>query len=133
MKKIYYILMIAGLTLLSSCHEPQFVEPTVERQGITSLTAYFTQGKFVEKEMGKLDLSNVDASEMTRYEIPIAPSPNLPTQHSIYLYPSTCLFEGTVCSLGRGTDFPFEGYGHPDYTRRNPRPPFQCRAPDIRL
>lgn len=71
MKKIYYILMIAGLTLLSSCHEPQFVEPTVERQGITSLTAYFTQGKFVEKEMGKLDLSNVDASEMTRYEIPI--------------------------------------------------------------
>lgn len=54
-------------------------------------------------------------THQTRYEIPIAPSPNLPTQHSIYLYPSTCLFEGTVCSLGRGTDSPFEGYGHPDY------------------
>lgn len=50
----------------------------------------------------------------TRYVLPIAPSPNLRTQHAIYLYPSTCLFEGTVCSLGRGTDFPFEVYGHPD-------------------
>lgn len=48
-----------------------------------------------------------------RYELPVAPSPNLRTQHAIYLYPSTCLFEGTVCSLGRGTDFPFEVYGHP--------------------
>ena len=49
----------------------------------------------------------------THYELPIAPSPNLPTQHSIYLYPSTCLFEGTVVSMGRGTDAPFEVYGHP--------------------
>ena len=71
MKKIYYILIVTVLALLSSCQKPEFVEPTVERQGITSLTAYFTQGKYVEKEMGKLDLSNVDASEMTRYEIPI--------------------------------------------------------------
>ena len=38
-------------------------------------------------------------THQTRYDLPIAPSPNLPTQHSIYLYPSTCLFEGTVCSL----------------------------------
>ena len=50
----------------------------------------------------------------THYTLPIAPSPNLPTQHSIYLYPSTCLFEGTVLSMGRGTDAPFEIYGHPD-------------------
>ena len=49
------------------------------------------------------------------YELPIAPSPNLPNIHSIYLYPSTCLFEGTVMSLGRGTSFPFEVYGHPKY------------------
>ncbi|HBG40132.1 MAG TPA: DUF1343 domain-containing protein, partial [Porphyromonadaceae bacterium] len=35
--------------------------------------------------------------------------------HSIYLYPSTCLFEGTVVSLGRGTPYPFEIYGHPKY------------------
>jgi uncharacterized protein YbbC (DUF1343 family) len=50
----------------------------------------------------------------THYELPIAPSPNLPTQHSIYLYPTTCLFEGTVLSMGRGTEAPFEIYGHPD-------------------
>ena len=55
-------------------------------------------------------------THQTRYVLPIAPSPNLPTQHSIYLYPSICLFEGTVCSLGRGTEHPFECYGHPDYS-----------------
>ena len=54
----------------------------------------------------------------THYELPIAPSPNLPTQHSISLYPSTCLFEGTVVSMGRGTDAPFEVYGHPKMTNR---------------
>lgn len=54
-------------------------------------------------------------THQTRYDLPIAPSPNLPTQHSIYLYSSTCLFEGTICSLGRGTSHPFECYGHPDY------------------
>ena len=50
----------------------------------------------------------------TRYILPIAPSPNLPTQHSVYLYPSTCLFEGTVLSMGRGTEAPFEIFGHPE-------------------
>ena len=54
-------------------------------------------------------------THQTNYELPIAPSPNLPNIHSIYLYPSICLFEGTVMSLGRGTSFPFEVYGQPDY------------------
>lgn len=58
-------------------------------------------------------------THQTRYELPIAPSPNLPNIHSIYLYPSTCLFEGTVMSLGRGTSFPFEVYGHPQYKGSN--------------
>jgi uncharacterized protein YbbC (DUF1343 family) len=58
-------------------------------------------------------------THQTLYELPIAPSPNLPNIHSIYLYPSTCLFEGTVMSLGRGTSFPFEVYGHPDYKNSN--------------
>ncbi|MBR4850022.1 MAG: DUF1343 domain-containing protein [Alistipes sp.] len=53
-------------------------------------------------------------THQTRYTLPIAPSPNLRSQQSIYLYPSTCLFEGTICSLGRGTEFPFEVYGHPN-------------------
>ena len=54
-------------------------------------------------------------THQTRYELPVAPSPNLPNTQSVYLYPSTCLFEGTVVSLGRGTSFPFQVYGHPDY------------------
>jgi uncharacterized protein YbbC (DUF1343 family) len=49
-----------------------------------------------------------------RYVVPVPPSPNLRTQHAIYLYPAVCLFEGTIMSLGRGTDYPFEVYGHPD-------------------
>ena len=53
-------------------------------------------------------------THQTRYELPIAPSPNLPNMHSIYLYPSTCYFEATPVSLGRGTDKPFQVYGHPD-------------------
>ncbi len=48
-----------------------------------------------------------------RYELPVAPSPNLPCIHAVYLYPSTCYFEATPVSLGRGTDSPFEVYGHP--------------------
>ena len=55
----------------------------------------------------------------THYTLPVAPSPNLTTQHSIYLYPSLCLFEGTVVSLGRGTEAPFEIYGHPDMKGRS--------------
>lgn len=50
----------------------------------------------------------------TMYQLPIAPSPNLPNMKSIYLYPSTCLFEATPVSLGRGTSFPFQVYGHPN-------------------
>ena len=54
-------------------------------------------------------------THQTRYELPVAPSPNLKSMHAIYLYPSMCYFEATPVSLGRGTDSPFEIYGHPDY------------------
>ncbi|HMG66641.1 MAG TPA: DUF1343 domain-containing protein [Chitinophagaceae bacterium] len=49
----------------------------------------------------------------SKYILPVKPSPNLPEIQSIYLYPSTCFFEGTVFSEGRGTDKPFEVFGHP--------------------
>jgi uncharacterized protein YbbC (DUF1343 family) len=49
----------------------------------------------------------------SKYELPVPPSPNLKNMQSIYLYPSTCFFEGTVLSEGRGTDFPFQIFGHP--------------------
>ena len=48
------------------------------------------------------------------YVLPIAPSPNLNSQQSILLYPSLCLFEGTIISQGRGTHFPFTVLGNPD-------------------
>lgn len=48
------------------------------------------------------------------YSLPVKPSPNLPNDQAIKLYPSTCLFEGTVLSLGRGTPMPFQVIGHPD-------------------
>lgn len=53
-------------------------------------------------------------THQTMYRLPIPPSPNLPNMKSIYLYPSTCYFEATPVSLGRGTDKPFQIYGHPD-------------------
>jgi uncharacterized protein YbbC (DUF1343 family) len=49
----------------------------------------------------------------SKYVLPVKPSPNLPEIQSIYLYPSTCFFEGTVLSEGRGTDHPFQLFGHP--------------------
>jgi uncharacterized protein YbbC (DUF1343 family) len=49
----------------------------------------------------------------SKYVLPVRPSPNLPEIQSIYWYPSTCFFEGTVLSEGRGTDKPFQIFGHP--------------------
>ncbi|MCC8071183.1 MAG: DUF1343 domain-containing protein [Bacteroidales bacterium] len=53
-------------------------------------------------------------THQTRYQLPVAPSPNLRTMKAVYLYPSTCFFEATPVSLGRGTDMAFTVYGHPD-------------------
>lgn len=55
----------------------------------------------------------------TRYSLPIAPSPNLPNDLSINLYPSLCFFEGTQVSIGRGTATPFQLIGHPDFEKTN--------------
>ncbi|MGL5894915.1 MAG: exo-beta-N-acetylmuramidase NamZ family protein [Bacteroidales bacterium] len=53
-------------------------------------------------------------THQTHYELPVAPSPNLPNMRSIYLYPSLCFFEATPVSLGRGSQLPFQVYGHPN-------------------
>ncbi len=52
-------------------------------------------------------------------KLPVKPSPNLPNWKAVYLYPSLCFFESTVVSVGRGTDFPFQVYGHPDYPEKD--------------
>ena len=71
----------------------------------------------------------------TQYILPVAPSPNLPTPRAVWLYAALCPFEGTVVSLGRGTDKPFEIYGHPDMTRRTfsftPRPTAGAKHPPL--
>lgn len=56
-------------------------------------------------------------SHKSRYALPVKPSPNLPNMQAIYLYPSLCFFEGTVVSLGRGTDKPFQQYGNPSFSK----------------
>ena len=58
-----------------------------------------------------IPLGNYDRNNI--YELPIKPSPNLPNWESVYLYPSLCFFEGTTVSVGRGTESPFQVYGHP--------------------
>ena len=47
------------------------------------------------------------------YSLPIKPSPNLPNDIAVNLYPSLCLFEGTTVSIGRGTEYPFQHFGAP--------------------
>jgi len=63
------------------------------------------------KNLTVIDCLNYD--HQRRYYLTTKCGPNLRTQHSVYLYPSVCFFEGTVMSLGRGTEISFEVFGHP--------------------
>ena len=79
--------------------------------------ALMANGEGWLKDGKKVPLTVIKCKNYThqsRYVLPIAPSPNLPNMHSIYLYPSICYFEATPVSLGRGTDKPFQIYGHPN-------------------
>jgi uncharacterized protein YbbC (DUF1343 family) len=64
-----------------------------------------------------VEMDNYNRNEV--YELPIPPSPNLPNQKAIYLYPSLCFFEGTEVSEGRGTDKPFQQFGYPKMPNSN--------------
>ena len=55
----------------------------------------------------------------SEYRLPIKPSPNLPNEKSINLYPSLCFFEGTNVSVGRGTDMQFQIYGSPFLNKKS--------------
>ncbi len=72
------------------------------------------EGWLPEKRQCKLKIIPVkNYSHDMDYVLPVKPSPNLNTQQSIMLYPSICLFEGTIINLGRGTQFPFTVLGSP--------------------
>lgn len=63
----------------------------------------------------KLNLTVVPVANYSRdmpYSLPVKPSPNLPNDQSIALYPSLCFFEATPITIGRGTDFPFQVIGY---------------------
>lgn len=79
--------------------------------------AYMINGEGWLANNVKADLSVIPCQHYNHesyYELPIAPSPNLPNLKSILHYPSLCLFEGTTVSVGRGTTQQFQIYGHPD-------------------
>jgi uncharacterized protein YbbC (DUF1343 family) len=70
----------------------------------------------------KADLSVIPLQNWTHgsfYDLKVRPSPNLPNETAIYLYPSLALFEGTVFSVGRGTNMQFQVYGNPYYKKRD--------------
>ena len=69
------------------------------------------------KDGNKCDLKYVTCDRYdhnTFYKLPIKPSPNLPNMVAVFYYPTLCLLEGTVMSVGRGTEAPFQLVGHPD-------------------
>ncbi|MBL7719913.1 MAG: DUF1343 domain-containing protein [Flavipsychrobacter sp.] len=79
--------------------------------------ARMLKGEQWVKGADKLKLTVIECAHYDhtrKYALPVAPSPNLKTMAAIYLYPSLCLFEGTAISVGRGTDRPFQQWGHPE-------------------
>lgn len=82
----------------------------------TAQIGHFGKQVTSEKNEEKLNLTVIKCKNYThdsKYILPIKPSPNLPDAGSVYWYPSTCFFEGTVLSEGRGTSHPFQNFGHP--------------------
>ena len=82
---------------------------------VNGITAYnITTEPTADTPFHVLFIKCQNYTHKSKYVLPVKPSPNLPDMQSIYLYPSTCLFEGTALSEGRGTDKPFQYIGHPD-------------------
>jgi uncharacterized protein YbbC (DUF1343 family) len=105
-----------------------------------------TMGEFAKMALGESFLANQQVCNLqiikclnythdSFYEVPIAPSPNLKTMRSIYLYPEICFFEGTNVSLGRGTETPFEVIGYPKNPNGNftftPKPNAGSKTPPL--
>jgi uncharacterized protein YbbC (DUF1343 family) len=95
-----YALMLAGEKWLSDAANKKY--------------AYYQHAaKTVDSPFHLLVIKNENYDHNSKYVLPVKPSPNLPDIQSVYLYPSTCFFEGTTLSEGRGTDKPFQVFGAP--------------------
>jgi uncharacterized protein YbbC (DUF1343 family) len=108
---------VDGPILESHCHSFVGMHPVAMVHGMT-LGEYASmincEGWLEGKKTCKLTVIKVSGYEhKMRYVLPVKPSPNLPNMNSVYLYPSLGLFEGTCISVGRGTDKPFQVFGHP--------------------
>lgn len=80
--------------------------------------AQMINGESWLKDNLKCKLSIVPCENYThesKYRLPVNPSPNIQNMHAVYLYPSLGFFEGTSLSAGRGTEFPFQVFGGPDF------------------
>lgn len=91
--------------------------PTVHGMTLGELALLIQGEGWMDCQGKSLDLQVVPClnyRHSTLYRLLRAPSPNLKDMKSIYLYSSTCCFEGTVFTAGRGTDWPFTIYGCPD-------------------
>jgi uncharacterized protein YbbC (DUF1343 family) len=89
----------------------------------TPISTSCDDGSFNKKmiDQGGFSLIVICCSNYTHrslYEPPVKPSPNIPDLQTMYLYPSTCFFEGTALSEGRGTDKPFMLFGHPSLPKQ---------------
>ena len=95
--------------------------PIVHALTVGELATMIKGEKWIENsENLDLEVIKVDDWDHTmEYELPVRPSPNLPNQQSILLYPSLCLFEQTTVSIGRGTSYPFQVIGHPNYNDKS--------------
>src|SRR5665647_2794370 len=95
-----YSLMMAGEKWLSDSANKKY--------------AYYQHVKpTVDTPFHFLIINTLNYDHNSKYILPVKPSPNLPDIQSVYLYPSTCFFEGTTLSEGRGTDKPFQVFGAP--------------------
>jgi uncharacterized protein YbbC (DUF1343 family) len=97
-----YAMMIAGEKWLSSA------------KAIAQYAYYKTAENSKDTAFHFLVIKCKNYDHTSKYELPVKPSPNLPDYASVYWYPSTCFFEGSVFSEGRGTDHPFCIFGHPE-------------------
>jgi uncharacterized protein YbbC (DUF1343 family) len=93
--------------------------PIVHGLTVGELAQMINGEKWIEKPCDIEIIPCNNYSHKDLYDLPLRPSPNLPNMQAIYLYPSLGLFEGTIMSVGRGTDRPFQVYGHPNYVDKN--------------
>jgi len=111
---------IAGPILKPAFKSGLSIDPLPLVHGLTMAElALLIKGQAYLEGEGNCNLSTVPVANYDHnmaYSLPVRPSPNLPNDLSIRLYPSLALFEGTPVSVGRGTDLPFQVLGYPDKT-----------------